>query len=293
MEKKDPTLKPYFALALGVIGISFGSIFTRLATAPPTAIAFYRLTLTVLLLAPFLLFASGIAELKAMTKRELMLAALSGTLLALHFTAWIASLKCTSIASSTVLVSLHPVFVISLGYLFLKEKITPAGVACAAIALTGSFLIGFGDFRLGGRAVWGDLLAFAAAFFEAGYILIGRSLRKRLPLIPYVIVVYSSAAVALLIFNLLSKTPLYPYSPRDWACFLALALVPTICGHTVLNWALRYVKAALVSLSILGEPLGATILGVLVFGELPTAAQVCGGILAITGLALFLSREKR
>lgn len=292
MEGKNSHLNPYLILVLGVIGISFGSIFTRLATVPPLVIAFYRLALTVLLLAPFLLRSSGIAELKMMSRSELALAALSGAFLAIHFAVWNTSLNYTSIASATVLVSLHPLFVISLGYLFLKEKITPAGFVCAAIALAGSVLIGFGDFRLGGDALRGDLLAFVAAFLEAGYLLIGRSLRKRLSLIPYVLVVYSSAALFLLVFNLLTRTPLYPYSPKDWLCFFALAAVPTICGHTVFNWALRYVKAALVSISILGEPVGATLLGILIFREIPGAVQVCGGILVIAGLALFLSREK-
>ncbi|MGB9792057.1 MAG: DMT family transporter [Thermacetogeniaceae bacterium] len=292
MEGKNSKLSPYLILVLGVIGISFGSIFTRLSTAPPTVIAFYRLALTVLLLTLPLLRSSGIAELKRLNSCHIALSIISGAFLALHFVAWITSLKYTSIASSTVLVSLHPLFVISLGSLFLKEKITPSGFIFAAIALAGSSLISFGDFRIGREALLGDLLAFAGAFFEAGYLMIGRSLRKHLSLLPYVFTVYGSAAILLLVFNILTGTPLYPYPSKDWLCFFALAVIPTICGHTVFNWALRYAKAALVSLSILGEPVGATILGMLIFGELPGVAQVCGGILVIIGLALFLYREK-
>lgn len=292
MKEKNPKLNPYSILVLGIIGISFGSIFTRLATAPPSVIAFYRLALTVLMLTLPLLRSSRAAELKLLNSRDIVMSMISGAFLALHFAAWIASLKYTSIASSTVLVSLHPLFVISLGSLLLKEKIPPSGFIFTAIALAGSFLIGFGDLRIGREALFGDLLAFAGAFFEAGYLLIGRSLRKRLSLLPYVFQVYSSAALFLLAFNTLSGIPFYPYSPRDWLCFLALAAVPTICGHTLFNWALRYVKASVVSLSILGEPVGATILGMLIFGEIPGVAQVCGGTLVIIGLALFLYREK-
>ncbi len=291
MQDSKPFFNPLFIIVLGVVCTSFASIFTRLATAPPLVIAFYRLAITVLLISPFLLFGSGREELKSMRGRDLALASLSGAFLAVHFTVWITSLRYTSIASSTVLVTLQPIFVISLGYLFLKEKISTAGGSGGAIALAGSMLIGFGDFRIGGQALLGDLLAFSGAFFVAVYVLIGRSLRSRLSLLPYVFVVYGTAVLFLLLFNLLTGTPLYPYPPRDWLWFFALAVFPTIFGHTVFNWALRYVKAALVSVSILGEPVGATLLGILFFREIPGMIQVLGGLAVISGLTVFLLKE--
>lgn len=289
---REPVFNPYLAVVLGVAAVSFASIFTRLITAPPLIIAFYRLAFTVLLLSPWALSRAGRSELITIRGKDLALAVLAGVFLAVHFVVWITSLQYTSIASSTVLVTMQPLFVVTLGFLFLKEKINRISALGALVALCGSILVGAGDFRLGGMAFWGDLLAFAGAFFVAVYVLIGRSLRRRFSLFPYVFLVFSSAALSLLLFNLFMRLPLYPYPASDWLWFVALALIPTIFGHTVFNWALRYVQAAVVSVSILGEPVGATFLGYLVFREVPGVFQLVGGLVIISGLFLFVSRVK-
>ncbi|MHB1043499.1 MAG: DMT family transporter [Eubacteriales bacterium] len=284
-----PSFNPYLAIILAVIATAFSSIFVKLATAPPLAIAFYRLTFTVLILAPLALNAAGRRDLKEISRRDLAMAALAGALLAVHFTVWITSLQYTSVASSTVLVTMQPLFVVSGGYFFFKEKLSLRGLAGAAITLTGSVIVGISDLRVGGEALRGDILAFGGAFFVAVYVLIGRSLRGRLSLFPYVFMVYGTSAAFLLIFNLATGTALYPYPPMDWLWFLALAVVPTIFGHTIFNWALRFVKAAVVSVSILGEPVGATVLAYFIFKEAPGPLQLIGGITIIFGLYYFIS----
>lgn len=288
-EKEEPGLNPYLVVILAVGAVSFASIFTRLATAPPLVIAFYRLGFTVLFLAPFALSQSGRAELKTIRGKDLRMALLAGIFLAIHFAVWITSLQYTSIASSTVLVTMQPLFVVTLGFLLLKEKVSFRGIVGALVALTGSVMVGAGDFRLGGMALWGDLLAFLGAFFVAVYLLIGRDLRSRFSLFPYVFLVFGSAAFFLLLFNWLMGLPLYPYPANDWLCFAALALVSTIFGHVVFNWALRYVPAAVVSVSILGEPVGATILGYFILREAPGLLQIAGGLIIIGGLFIFIS----
>lgn len=284
-----PSFNPYLAIILAVIATAFSSIFVKLATAPPLAIAFYRLTFTVLILAPLALNAAGRRDLKEISRRDLAMAALAGAFLAVHFTVWITSLQYTSVASSTVLVTMQPLFVVSGGYFFFKEKLSLRGLAGAAITLTGSVIVGISDFRVGGEALRGDILAFGGAFFVAVYVLIGRSLRGRLSLFPYVFMVYGTSAAFLLIFNLAAGTALYPYPPMDWLWFLALAVVPTIFGHTIFNWALRFVKAAVVSVSILGEPVGAAVLAYFIFKEAPGTLQLIGGITIIFGLYYFIS----
>ncbi|MDK2821830.1 MAG: hypothetical protein PWP31_1795 [Clostridia bacterium] len=287
-----PFLNPYVAVFIGVVAVSFSSIFTKLATAPPMVIAFYRLLFTVLMLLPLSLSRSGISEFKSLNRIDLTKAFISGWFLALHFTVWIASLNYTSVASSTVLVTMQPLFVVSLGFIFLKEKISPGSAIGAFIALIGSCLIGASDLRLGGVAFWGDLLAFSGAFFIAIYVLIGRDLRKSLSLFPYVFLVYGTASLFLLIINLCIYKSLYTYLPGNWQYFLALAIIPTIFGDTVFNWALRYVKAAVVSVSILGEAVGATILGYFILGEVPHILQVIGGLVIISGLCIFIFSTK-
>ncbi len=282
-----PPFNPILAVILGVFAVSFGAIFIKAAEAPPLIIALYRLGFTVLLLAPVTL-ATGWRELRAMERRDLALACAAGVMLALHFATWITSLNYTSIASSTVLVNMHPLFTIAGGYFLYREKVNGIGLLGAATALAGSVVIGFGDFRIGGQALYGDFLAFAGAFFVAGYMLVGRGIRGRLSLFPYIIVVYSVSVLVLLLSSLACNLPLYPYPPLTWLMFLLLAIFPTIFGHTVFNWALRYVKAAVVSVSILGEPVGATILAYLIFGQEPVPMQIAGGLMIIAGLVAFI-----
>lgn len=285
---KSPLINPYLAILGGVLAAASSSIFTKLAEAPPMIIAFYRLFFTVIFLTPFFL-KSGIRETRAIGLKDFGLACLAGAFLALHFAFWITSLNYTSISSSTVLVTLQSLFVISGGYLFYKEKISARGVLGVTLAIAGSIAIGMGDFRIGGRALLGDAMAFTGAFFVAGYVLIGRGLRSRLSLLPYVYMIYGVTAVVLLLGNLFTfKDSLFPYPQMTWVWFTALALVPTIMGHTVFNWALRYVKASVVSVSILGEPVGATILAYFIFGQVPGELQLAGGIAILIGLIIFI-----
>lgn len=286
--KDEPLLNPYAAVLLAVLATAFSSIFTKLSTAPPLVIAFYRLLFTTLLIAPLSLRRDGLKELSMIGARDFVMALLSGVFLSAHFAVWITSLNYTSISSSTVLVTLHPLFVIAGGMLFLGEKIKKAGLFGVALSLAGSVLIGINDFKVGGEALYGDFLAFSGALFVGAYFLIGRNLRKKLSLFTYVLLVYGTSTVFLLSINLISGTALYPYPPADWAWFLALALFPTILGHTVFNWALKYVKAAFVSVSILGEPVGATILAYFIFGQSPAYLQVVGGVIIIAGLYIFI-----
>lgn len=283
----QPAINPHLAVVLSVIAVSFGSIFIKAADAPPLIVAVYRLGFTVLLLAPAAL-ATGWQELRTMSRRDYSLACGAGLLLALHFATWITSLSYTSIASSTVLVNMHPLFAIAGGYLFFQEKLSARGMIGAAMALAGSIVIGFGDFGVGGRALYGDFLAFAGAFFVAGYMLVGRGVRNRLSLFPYIIVVYSVATVLLILGALALRQPFFPYPPAAWLMFVMLAVFPTIFGHTVFNWALRYVNASVVSITILGEPVGASILAYFFFRQVPTVPQVMGGLLIICGLLVFI-----
>lgn len=288
-----PAVNPYLVVGLGVLGISFGSLFARLAGAPPLAVAFYRMLFTAVLLGPPALSRAGRAELAGLRRGEILVAAGSGFFLALHFYTWIGSLNYTSVASSTVLVNMQPLFVFLGSWIFLREKVPPGSLFYALLALLGSVLIGVSDFNLGGAALKGDLLALAGALFVAGYVLIGRRLRRRLSLFPYTFLVYGVSALILLGLSLAAGTPLFPYPASTWLCFLALAVVPTIFGHTLFNWALGYLKASVVSVAFLGEPVGAAVLAFLFLGEVPALLQAAGGLILLAGVYLFLVSSRR
>lgn len=284
-------INPYLVVLIGVLAAGFSSIFTKLAEAPPLIIAAYRLGFTVLLMATPT-YLTGRKELRQIGRKELSLACLAGLFLALHFAVWITSLEYTSVASSTVLVTMQPLFVISGGYFLYGERIGKVGLLGAALALSGSMLIGINDFQIGGQALWGDILAFAGAIFIAVYVLIGRKLRVTMSLLPYTFLVYGSATIILLIMNLFYGSVFYPYPTMTWFWFFCLALFPTLFGHSLFSWALKYVKAAVVSVSILGESVGATILAYFIFREVPSMMQLVGGAIIIAGLFIFITSQR-
>ena len=286
MTGQKPIINPYLAVLVGVFAVSFSALFVRLSSAPAIIIATYRLLFTFLLLAPFT--AHGrFADVRSMSRRQVGLAAASGIFLALHFVTWFTSLQYTSVASSVVIVTTQPVFVVLGSWLFFQEKVPRTALWGIALALSGSFVIGAGDFQVGIRAFIGDLLALAAAILVSGYLLIGRRLRGSVALNGYTFVTYGSSALVLVAATALARIPFAPYPSRDWLLFLALAAVCTVLGHTVFNWVLRYVQASVVSVSILGEPVGAIIWAALFLGENPTPRQLAGGALIFAGLFLF------
>ncbi len=281
-----PIVNPYLAVLVGVFAISFSALFVRLSTAPAMIIATYRLLFTFLLLAPFTLIKNR-QDLLALPWRERGLAAASGVCLALHFVTWFTSLRYTSIASSVVLVTTQPVFVVIGSWIFFRERISRMAMLGGALALCGSFIIGASDLQLDMRAFIGDMLALAAAVLVSGYLLIGRRMRSTVSLPAYTFFTYGSSAIVLIAGSLLSSTPFYPYPPVDWLIFLALALVCTVLGHTLFNWVLRYVQASVVSVSVLGEPLGAIVWASVFLHEYPTLRQTIGACFIFGGLFIF------
>lgn len=281
-----PIVNPYLAVLAGVFAVSFSALFVRLTTAPALIIATYRLLFTFLFLAPYALLRYR-AGLVTISWQQRGLAAGSGICLALHLVSWFISLRYTSVASSVVLVTTQPVFVVIGSWVFFRERVNRLAMVGGALALAGSFIIGAADFQIGREAFWGDLLALAAAVFVSGYLLIGRRLRGGVSLPVYTFYTYGSSAVALIIASVATGTPFAPYPARDWILFLALAIVCTVIGHTVFNWVLRYVQASVVSVSVLGEPLGAILWASVFLREYPTLRQTIGACFIFGGLFIF------
>lgn len=281
-----PLINPYLAILVGVFAVSFSALFVRLSSAPPLIVATYRLLFTFLLLAPFAA-AGRFSGVRGMSRRQVGLAAASGLFLALHFVTWFTSLHYTSVASSVVIVTTQPVFVVIGSWLFFRERVPRLALLGGGLALAGSVVIGSGDFQVGMRAFVGDLLALAAAVLVSGYLLIGRRLRGSVELQGYTFVTYGTSTLVLVAASALVRVPFHPYPLRDWLLFLALAAVCTVLGHTVFNWVLRYVQASVVSVSILGEPIGAIVWASIFLGENPTPRQLAGGTLILAGLFLF------
>jgi drug/metabolite transporter (DMT)-like permease len=279
-------------LVVGIVAVSFAVIFIREARAPALAIAFYRNAMAAAVLLPLAALRRR-DELLGLSRRRLAVAAMAGALLALHFALWIPSVKLTTIAASVVLVTSSPIFVAAGSRALFGERVAPAAVAGILLGLFGAAVVSGGDVRVSSRAVAGDLLALGGAVAVAGYFLAGRRLRPDVSLLTYVGVVYAACALLLLPVCLLSGSRLSGYDGRTWAMLALLAIVPQGIGHTVFNYLLRDVSATVVAVSVMGEPIGSTLLALAFFGEVPPWTAVLGGLLILAGIYLAVTAEGR
>lgn len=302
-----PAASPVVAILLGVLATATASIFIRYAQRdmPSLVIAAYRLSIASLVLTPIALTRHR-TELRSLTRVELGLGLLSGVFLAIHFATWISSLRYTSVASSVVLVYTAPVWVALLTPVTLNEKFSRWAMVGLVLALLGSTIVGLSDTCtveagmircpsftefVHGAAFLGDLLALAGALAAAAYLLVGRRLRGKVSLVPYIFLAYGMGAIVLLaIMAAARETPL-GYPPITYLWLVLLALLPQLVGHTVINWALRYLSAAFVAITMLGEPIGSTILALALLGETPSVVKVFGAILILLGIYIAARSE--
>ncbi|KOS28111.1 membrane protein [Bacillus anthracis] len=289
---KSPILS-YCILFFGVFALSTSAIFVKLADAPAAIIAFYRLFFAVLILLPLLLFnQNNRSELKTITRRQWGFGFISGLFLAPHYLLWFESLKHTTVASSTIIVTLQPIVSIMGGYFLFKERFTRGAVIGCLIAISGSIVIGWQDFKISGEALYGDILAFTTAGIITAYFFISQYVRKDLSLIPYSIISYGSSACFLGVFAYMQNESFIHYSTQTWLYFFGLAFIATILGQTIFNWLLNYINATTISMSILGETIGTSILAYFILNETISLQQGLGITVIFIGLALFLMQPK-
>lgn len=290
MAAARPPLPPVLVLLVGIVAVSAGAIFVRLADAPALAVAAWRSGLAALILLPFTV-RRALREWWAAGIPERRVALLSGACLALHFACWIASLSFTTVASSLVLVDTTPVWVALAAPWLLRERPSRLQVAGIAAAFSGALVLGAGDLRLEGDAILGDLLALAGAVTATGYILAGRRVRPRFSIGSYALLAYGTAAILLFGMAAATGTPLTGFPPPTWGWLLALALGPQILGHSSYNWALRWVSAPTVSVFLLGEPILGSLWAWLFLDEVPPAPTFAGGALILAGIWLAAREE--
>lgn len=281
----SPSPYRWAALGLGMVAFSTASILTRLAAAPPLVIGAWRMVLASLLLTPFA-WPRLRREWAALTRRDMLYLGLAGMALAIHFATWISSLSYTTVASSVILVTTNPIFVGLATRYLLHERVGRFQAVAILIALTGSVIVSYGDLQLSGRALWGDALALVGALAASTYILLGRAVRRKLSTLAYVWPCYGLAALLLLLLCLVTRQQLLAYSARAYLLFALLAIGPQILGHSSFNWALAHFSPILITLAILGEPVGASILALIILGEMPPLTAPLGGLLILAGIYL-------
>lgn len=293
---------PYLIIPIGILAVSTASIFIRFAQVYTSSItiAAFRLSLASLILLPYTVIKHG-QELRSLKPVDLKFALLAGLILAVHFASWITSLEFTSVANSVVLVSTTPLWVALTAPIFLKEKTPRIAFLGMGIALLGGVIIAGTDVCVwqSGRLqcqlvpgsspaqpLMGDLLALVGAVAAASYLMIGRHLRRKVSLTPYVFLVYSAAALFLVIAMLILEgiPPRFPGQVYLW--LILLAVVPQLLGHSIFNWSLKYLPTGYVAVTLLGEPVGSIILAYIFLNEVPPAVKIIGAILILAGIAL-------
>ena len=293
---------PLLVLFLGILIVSTASVFIRFAQqeASSIVIAAYRLSLATLILLPIVLRGHR-EELLKLRGSQVWLIVLSGVFLAFHFATWITSLEYTTVASSAVLVTTTPLWVALLSPLVLRERPNRAVAVGMVVALIGGVLVALSEtcelsasgiacpsaaVFFQGESSWGNFLALAGAWMASAYLLVGRSLRPTMSLVVYIFSVYGVAAVVLVVMAVLSRQPLGGFSLPVYLFLLALAVGPQLMGHTSFNYSLRYLPAAYVSVALLGEPIGSTILAMILLNEAPAPLEVIGGVIILVGIYL-------
>jgi drug/metabolite transporter (DMT)-like permease len=284
--------KQYLGLIISIIAVSFASIFILSCQAPPLSIAFYRLLFTTLLIFPFILFRKKTRdELRSLPCATLLIMIVIGVILATHFSLWITSLKMTSVASSVILVTAHPVLVAPVSFYFLKEKLSWVNALGIAISLAGVGVLVIGNYgfsAFGLDTIEGNVFALLGGIAAGLYILGGRKLRKTVSTMSYAFVVYAVGTITLFFVCLALSAPVYNLSITDYEIILLMAVVSGIFGHTLYNWSLGYIRASVMSVALLGEPIGSSLLAYAVpwIHQEPSLFTVVGGGIILVGIYL-------
>ncbi len=290
-------LRVYILLALGALSFCLAPILVRLAgNEPGVAIAMWRTLIASVALLPPAVGWRIDRDMQQFTIRDVLLILGAGILLGLHFITWIESLYHTTVASASVLVTSSPLILAVFGFMLLGERLSRSTVVAIMLAVGGAALIGWadaGEVTLGYGAVWGNSLAFGAAVLVSGYLLIGRVVRRNVSWLAYVTPLYTIAAGTTLAAAWIKQVPLFGYSLKFYLLCAGLALGPQILGHGSFNYALQYVRTAIVGMLALIEPVGASIIAYFLFGEVPPLLSLVGMVIVLAAVAAVVWQRDR
>lgn len=279
-------INPKLVVLLGALGVSISPILIKASSSPALTIAFYRMLFTVALLTPFII-SKNIHEIKKIKKIHWIKIMISGIFLGCHFSFWILSLKYTTVASATILVNTSPILLLLINWIIFKINIGKKEVISVIVAFVGSFMLAYGDFFGGSQALIGDLYALLGAGFVCVYLILGKQVRQNISMTSYTYFTYMFATLTIFILNLFVKDSLVLTSTNEILLFLAMAIFPTLLGHSLFSWSLKYVSETYVAMAILLEPILASIMAYFLFDEMPTYLQFIGALTVLIGIVLY------
>lgn len=291
MAAMSETRRAYIAVVTAMVSVSVASVLIKWSETDPFVLAAYRLSFTCAILLPYMLWTGGFSSIRSFDRKESLLVLLSGVALALHFGFWVVSLTLTLVATSVILVTSHPIFVAAVSHFLLHDKVKRVAAFGIAIAFSGVIVISIADYSVGAGTLLGDLFAFVGGICAGIYFLSGRVARQTIDIAPYAFSVYGISAVLLFVAGGIAGDALVVTAPRELTLFILMAIFPTILGHTMFNYALKKLPAHIISTSVLGEPVGASILAYFLLpDEIPGVAIIVGGVLVVVGLYIVLAK---
>ena len=268
------------------------AVFIRFIEANQLTMGFYRLGFAMIFFT-IPIITGGYKDFKGLVKKDYLYCVIAGFFLMTHFFFWFTAIMHTTIASASVLAALHPLMVMFITVVFLKYKVSLKAVFGILTALTGGAVIAGFDYGMAGNFS-GNAAALLSAACFAGYFIIGRIMRAKIPTINYVFLVFGSCWLFFAIAMILTRTPFTGYRAEDYLWLLAMSLLCQVIAHTLYNWCVGYASSLYVSAWASVDSVFCIIYGAIVFRELPTAWQYIGGIMAISGLLYYTyhSQEK-
>jgi len=286
------------ALTEGLIaGILFGtsSIFIRLLLDDlnVSSLAFWRLTIASAIVVSAVLVLRKSFDLSMMKSNIRQLSVLA-IFLGLHFLLYISAVKNTTVLNATVLVNTAPIFSVLISSFHFNLKPSRLAVMGLATSFLGASLIAYADAFPSPLTInlRGDLEAVLAAVAEALYLNYGREIRSKMPLLSQVIPIYLLSAFIIGFPCALAKIPItFPSQPRIILFLLGFGILPTTLGHTLYYSSLSNLKSFETASLALLEPIGATLLGIALFGEIPGALFVLGAFLVLSGIVSVTLKE--
>ena len=285
------SLLPYLALGLGIFSLSFSAMFVRWANAPGPVTAFYRLFFSIVLLLPF--FLQRAMRTPSLKSQAVLFPLLAGIFTACDLGLWTTSLSYTTASNATLLGNTAPLWVALGTWLILKKKLVPAFWRGLTITLLGAALIMGTDFILHPRFGVGDAMAICTGLFYGGYFLFTEKSRVHFDTVSHIWLVGVGASISLFIVNNLLEYPLTGYPPQTWLVFFATALVSQLIGYVSLAYALGHLPAAVVSPTMILQPIVTTLLAIPLLGEIPTIWQGIGGAIALVGIYIVNQSHNR
>ncbi|MCU7558271.1 DMT family transporter [Macrococcus capreoli] len=280
-------------LIVGVLALSSSAIFVKVVDAPVEVTAFYRMFIAFIIMLVMMIRRDYRSELRSLSNKAKIIMSVSGIVLAVHYLLWFESLQYTSVASSTVIVTLQPIFAVIGGYYIFRERYSIRALSGVLLAVIGCIVIGYNDLKLSGIALYGDLLAFIAALVITVYFYVGQYVRVSTSLVVYSILSYGSSALTLLLINILRGNNMLSFSATTWMAFIGLAVFATIMGQSLFNYLIKWLSTTVISMSILGEVVGTVILSYLFLGEFIRLSQLIGIGIILLGQVLFIIATNR